>query len=298
MIMDDVIVIGGSFAGLAAALQLGRTRRKAIVLDTGLPRNRYAAHSHGLLGHDNRPPGEILALAREQLRAYPNVTVVNARAMRASGALDDFSVALDNGEALKARRLVLSYGRTDHFPDLPGFAECWGNTVVPCPYCHGYEIANQHWGLLYHSPMSLHVPPLYNHWTDQITIFTDGHDVPADERRSLEARGVEIVDGKISALAHQDGVLTAVQIADGRSVEVHTLFAHPRSTPSSDVHETLGVQMAPSPVGEIVKTDEKHQTTLPGVYAAGDLANPMSSLTVAIHAGAMAGIHAQQSLIV
>lgn len=296
--MDDVIVIGGSFAGLAAALQFGRTRRKAVVLDTGLPRNRYAAHSHGLFGHDNRPPGEILALAQAQLAAYPSVRRVRARAVRASGSIDDFTVVLDSGESLAARRLLLSFGRTDHFPPLPGFAECWGKTVVPCPYCHGFEIAGQHWGLLYHSPMSLHMPPLYNHWTDRITIFTDGHDLPADERATLEARGVAFVDGKVSAIEHDGGMISAVQLDDGRLVEIDTLFAHPRSTPSSDLHQSLGVAIEASPVGEIVKVDEKQQTSLPGVYGAGDLTNPMSSLTVATHAGAMAAIFAQQSLII
>jgi thioredoxin reductase len=298
MIMDDVIVIGGSFAGLAAALQFGRTRRKAIVLDTGLPRNRYAAHSHGLFGHDNRSPREILELAHAQLENYPHVKLLSARAVRASGSIDDFTVVLENGESLAARRLLLSYGRTDHFPDLPGFAECWGQTVVPCPYCHGYEIAGQHWGLLYHSPMSLHMPPLYNHWTDRITIFTDGNDLPADERTRLAARGVAFVDGKVSAIHHDAGNISAVELEDGRAVQIDTLFAHPRSTPSSVLHETLGIEVAASQVGEIVKVDEKQQTSLPGVYAAGDLSNPMSSLTVATHAGAMAGIHAQQSLIV
>lgn len=296
--MNDAIVVGGSFAGLAAALQLGRTRRKAVVLDTGLPRNRYAAHSHGLFGHDNRTPREILEIAHGQLASYPHIKLVSARAVRASGSIDDFTVTLESGETLAGRRLLLSYGRTDHFPDLPGFAQCWGKTVVPCPYCHGYEIAGQHWGLLYHSPMSLHMPPLYNHWTDQITIFTDGHELPTPERATLEARGVAFVDGKVSAINHEDGVISAVELDDGRAIPIDTLFAHPRSTPSSNLHEALGVAVAASPVGEIVEVDAKQQTSLPGVYAAGDLSNPMSSLTVATHAGAMAAIFAQQSLIV
>ena len=296
--MDDAIIIGGSFAGLTAALQFARTLRKATVLDTGLPRNRFAAHSHGLFGHDNRTPGEILNIARQQLAAYPHVRLVNARAVRASGALDDFTVVLDNGQTLGARRLLLSYGRTDHFPDLPGFAECWGKTVVPCPYCHGYEIAGQHWGLLYHSPMTLHMPPLYNHWTDRITLFTDGHDLPEGEPQALAKRGVQLVEGKVNAIRHNGGALTAVELADGRAVEIHTLFAHPPSTPSSDVHQSLGVQTSASPVGEIVAVDETQQTSVPGVYAAGDISNPMSSLTVATHAGAMAAIHTQRSLIV
>ena len=131
--MDDVIIIGGSFAGLAGALQLGRARRKVTVLDTGLPRNRYAAHSHGLLGHDHKPPGDILAAARQQLERYPTVRLLNVRADSMSGMVDDFSVLTDDGETLKARRLLLTYGVADQFPAIAGFAECWGKSIVPCP---------------------------------------------------------------------------------------------------------------------------------------------------------------------
>ena len=131
--MEDVIIIGGSFAGLAGALQLGRARRKVTVLDTGLPRNRFAGHSHGLLGHDHKPPLVILAEARQQLARYPTIRLVNARADSISGAIDDFSVLTADGESLRARRLILSYGVVDQMPDVPGFAEGWGTSIVPCP---------------------------------------------------------------------------------------------------------------------------------------------------------------------
>src|SRR5829696_2953985 len=144
--MDDVIIIGGSFAGLAGALQLGRARRKVTVLDTGLPRNRFAGHSHGLLGHDHKPPLDILAEARQQLARYPTISLVSARADSVSGAIDDFSVLTGDGESLGARRLILSYGVADQMPDVPGFAESWGKSIVPCPYCDGFEVAGQHWG--------------------------------------------------------------------------------------------------------------------------------------------------------
>src|SRR5215203_7343436 len=117
--MDDVIIIGGSFAGLAGALQLGRARRKVTVLDTGLPRNRFAGHSHGLLGHDHKPPLVILAEARQQLARYPTIRLVNARADSVSGAIDDFSVLTADGASLGARRLILSYGVADQMPDVP-----------------------------------------------------------------------------------------------------------------------------------------------------------------------------------
>src|SRR5436853_5597816 len=147
--MDDVIIIGGSFAGLAGALQLGRARRKATVLDTGLPRNRFAGHSHGLLGHDHKPPLVILAEARQQLARYPTIRLVNARADSVSGAIDDFSVLTGDGESLGARSLILSYGVDDRMTAVPGFSEGWDTSIVPCPSRYRLEVAGQHWGLVW-----------------------------------------------------------------------------------------------------------------------------------------------------
>src|SRR5246127_1384198 len=126
-----------------------RPRRKVTVLNPGLPRTRFAGHSHGLLGHDHKPPLEILAEARQQLARYPTIRLVNARADSISGAIDDFSVLTGDGESLGARRLILSYGVADQMPDVPGFAEGWGTSIVPCPYCDGFEVAGQHWGLVW-----------------------------------------------------------------------------------------------------------------------------------------------------
>lgn len=296
--MDDVIIVGGSFAGLAAALNLGRARRKVTILDTGLPRNRYASHAHGLLGHDNKPPSQILAEARAQLAPYDTVRFVKARAERASGEPDAFSVVTDGGETHEARRLLLSYGIADQFPAISGFAECWGKSVVHCPYCHGYEYAGQRWGLVYSTPMSLHAPMLYGDWTDTLTLFTDGHEIPDAERSKLDKRGVAVVEGKVSAIEHEGGQLSAVTTADGTVTELDALFAHPRVKPSSDLHEQLGLRTVETPFGIAVEVDDKHKTSRDGIYAAGDLVSPMHSLTIAAYTGAMAGVNAQQSMLV
>src|SRR6266550_2472687 len=150
--MDDVIIIGGSFAGLAAALQLGRARRKVTVLDTGLPRNRFAGHSHGLLGHDHKPPLEILAEARQQLARYPTIRLVSARADSVSGAIDDFSVLTGDGD--------------------------------------GFEVAGQHWGLVWSGPQSHQSVRLFHDWTDMLTVFADGHDIPPDTQADLARRNI------------------------------------------------------------------------------------------------------------
>lgn len=296
--MDDVIIVGGSFAGLAAALNLGRARRQVTVLDTGLPRNRFASHAHGLLGHDNKPPGDILAEARAQLAHYDTVRLVKARAEGVSGAADDFSVRTDDGRTLGTRRLLLSYGIADQLPAIAGFAECWGKSVIHCPYCHGYEYAGQRWGLVYSTPMSLHAPMLYGDWTDQQTLFSDGHDIPDIERGKLDKRGVRIVEGKVVSIAHRDGQLSSVLTADGTVTELDALFAHPRIKPSSDLHEQLGLDTVETPFGIALKVDDKQKTSHDGIYAAGDLVSPMHSLTIAAYTGALAGVNAQQSMLV
>lgn len=297
--MDDVIIIGGSFAGLAAALQLGRARRKVTVIDTGLPRNRFAGHSHGLLGHDHKPPLKILAEARQQLERYPTIRQIKARAESVSGAIDDFSVVTDDGETLRARRLILSYGIVDQMPDITGFAQSWGTSIVPCPYCDGFEVAGQHWGLVWSGPQSHNQVRLFHDWTDTLTVFANGHNLPSDIRADLQRRNTPVVDGRITEIAHHGDHNATVKLDSGANVAVDILFAHPRNRPSATLHEQLGLATVNTPLGIVLKVDERRETSVPGIYAAGDLANPgMPSVTTASWQGATAGISAQQSILV
>jgi len=297
--MDDVIIIGGSFAGLTAALQLGRTRRKVTVLDTGLPRNRFAGHSHGLLGHDHKPPLEILVEARQQLERYPTIRLVNARADSISGSIDNFSVLTRDGKSFGSRRLILSYGVVDQMPNVPGFAENWGSSIVPCPYCDGFEVADQHWGLVWSGPQSHNYVRLYHDWTDTLTVFADGHEIPPDVLADLARRNITVVDGRVVEITHTEGRTATVYLDSHRNVTVDILFAHPRNKPSVSLHESLGLATVDTPFGIAVKVDERRETSIPGIYAAGDLANPlMASVTTAISQGAVAGISAQQSMLV
>jgi thioredoxin reductase len=297
--MNDVIIIGGSFAGLAAALQLGRARRKVIVLDTGLRRNRFASHSHGVLGHDHKPPIEIMTEARQQLERYPTIRMVNARADSISGSIDDFSVLTDDGEIFRARRLILSYGLVDQMPDIPGFAENWGSSIVPCPYCDGFEVADRHWGLVWSGPQSMNQVRLFHDWTDRLTVFADGHDIAPDIRADLAGRKVPIADGRITKITRHGDHDATVKLETGPDVAVDILFAHPRTRPSANLHESLGLDTVNTPIGIALKVDERRETSMPGIYAAGDLANPaMASVTTAIWQGATAGISAQQSMLV
>ena len=297
--MNDVIIIGGSFAGLAAALQLGRARRTVTVLDTGLPRNRFAGHSHGLLGHDHRPPLDILAEARRQLARYSTVRLVNARADSISGTIDNFSVLTGDGQSLGARRLILSYGVVDQMPAVPGFAESWGTSIVPCPYCDGFEVAGQHWGLVWSGPQAMNQVKLFHDWTDRLTVFADGHDIAPDLRAELAHRNIPVVDGRITEITPHGSRNATVKLDSAPPVDVDILFAHPRNKPSASLHESLGLAAVDTPVGMALKVNERRETSMPGIYAAGDLATPgIPSVTTASWQGAMAGIFAQQSMLV
>lgn len=295
--MDHVLVIGGSFAGLTAALQLVRTGRTVTVLDTRLPRNRFAHAAQGVLGLDGVNPWEIRRRGEANLLAYPTATIVEAKAVSARVIDGGFAVTDAAGIDRQAQRLILAYGQTDTMLDLPGFAECWGNTVVPCPYCHGHEVANQRLGLLYSSPMSLHGANLIRDWSDRMTLFTDGHAIPDEERHTLARRGITLVEGPVASLAHEQGKLSAVVLADGTSVELDTLFAHPETAPSSNLHLGLGIETLDGPMGPYIKIDERSETSLKGVYAAGDSSNPMANLNLAFASGAMAGVFCHQSFL-
>lgn len=296
--MQDVIIIGGSFAGLTAAMQLGRARRNVTVLDTGLNRNRYAEHAHNIFGHDGTSPGDLLKVARAQVAHYPTVKLVSGRATGISGEPDNFAVTTAEGETIFGRRIILSYGIVDEFPAIPGFAESWGNTVIHCPFCHGYEVAGTRWGLLYSSPMSLHGPVLYANWTDDITLILDGHEIIDEERSKLEKRGVKIVNGKLASIQHQAGRISGVTMEDGEQIGLEALYAHPRNRPSADLHAQLGLETKETPTGIMLAIGDMAATSRPGIFAAGDLVTGMHSVTFANNTGSMAAMGALQSMMV
>lgn len=296
--MQDVIIIGGSFAGLSAALQLGRARRKVTVLDTGLNRNRYAEHAHNIFGHDGTPPADLLATARAQIAHYPSVTLANAGAVSIAGEPDDFVVTTASGDTVSGRRVILSYGIVDEFPAIPGFAESWGKTVIHCPFCHGYEVAGTRWGLVYSSPLSLHGAALYANWTSDITMILDGHEIGGEERSTLEKRGVKIVEGKLASIQHRAGRISGVTMADGTQVLLEALYAHPRNRPSADLHQQLGLETRDTPTGTMVIVGDMGATSRPGIFAAGDLTTGMHSVTFANNSGSLAAMGALQSMMV
>jgi thioredoxin reductase len=298
--MFDAIIVGGGFAGLSAALQLARARRRVLLVDAGQPRNRFAGSAHGFLGHDGKPPRQIRDEARQQLARYPTVTFADGAATAATRADGGFLVMVsgEGGERHeRGARLVLATGVRDELPALPGLAERWGQTAIHCPYCHGYEVAGRPLGILGGDAMAAHKAAMIPDW-GPATLFTQGGEEPAAEQAAvLAARGVAIERTPIVALLGDAPGLDGVRLADGRVVALGALFVSPATLPASPLAGQLGCAFDDGPSGPYVRVDERKQTTVPGVFAAGDAATPMHSATLASAAGVLAGVHAHQSLV-
>lgn len=300
MMTEDhhVIVVGGSFAGISAALPLVRARRRVLLVDAGQPRNRFAHASHGLFGHDGRPPLELMAEAQAQLLAYPTARLIQARAVAATRTADGFAVELDTGEIHTAARLILTTGIVDELPDLPGLRERWGRTVVHCPYCHGYEIGGGHLGVLAIGPASIHQAMLLPDWGEEVTLFVNGTFEPDEaQRRELATRGVTIEERMVDGLLGEAPELDGVRLADGEVIRVKALFVASRTHIGSPLAEQLGCALDEGPFGPVIRTSAQKETTVPGVFAAGDAARSPHAASFAIGDGAMAGIAAHRSLI-
>ncbi|EJE54742.1 thioredoxin reductase [Acidovorax sp. CF316] len=290
----DAIVIGGSYAGLAAATQLARARRRILVVDGGQRRNRFAEHSHGFLTQDGTPAADIAAQGRAQLMAYPTVQWREGQVTTAERAGQGFRIEVDGAvEAIEARRLVLATGVIDHLPEVPGLAERWGRHVFHCPYCHGYELNQGRLGALGVSPLSMHVALMLPDW-GQATLFLNGAFEPdADQLAQLQARGVALERGLIDRI---EGAMDIV-MRDGRLVPQDGLFTLSRVEVASPVAAQLGCEFEDGPLGRTIKTDFMKATTVPGVYACGDAARQGGSLPLAVGDGTMAGAATHQSLI-
>ena len=302
MHLSDALVVGGSFAGLSAALQLARARRRVTVVDAGAPRNRFAAASHGFFGQDGTPPLEMIATARAKLLAYPNVRFVEGRAVRAQAVDGGFAVTLDGGETLVAAKLLLAFGVADELPAGPaGLQERWGRSVVHCPYCHGYEFGGGPIGVLYVAPMSLHQALLVPDW-GPTTLFLNGHDaataIDAPMRDKLRQRGVTIEPAPLTALEGEGTALERLRLQDGRALPVRGLFVATRTRMASPLAEQLGCAFDDGPFGPVLRTDAMTKmSSVPGVYAAGDIARVPHNATFASADGVQAGASMHQSLV-
>ncbi|HET6582509.1 MAG TPA: NAD(P)/FAD-dependent oxidoreductase [Nannocystaceae bacterium] len=296
--MHDVIVIGGSYAGMSAALQLGRGRRDVLVIDAGQRRNRFASHSHGLLGHDGAPPEVIAAEGRAEVLAYPTVAWRDGEVDEVNAVAGGFRVRV-GGDEHHARRIVLATGVVDQLPEVPGLAQRWGRSVFHCPYCHGYELDEGRIGVLATSPLALHSVALVSEWSEPggATLFLDGAFEPdADQLAELAHREIRVERARVTAL-EGDSPELRVRLADERTVSLAGLFVVPRTRIAGPFAEQLGCELAEGPSGFFYRTDAAKQTSVPGVFACGDTAAAFGTVAIAIGDGVLAGTSAHKSLV-
>jgi thioredoxin reductase len=271
----DVLVVGGGAAGLSAALMLGRARRRVAVVDAGAPRNAPASHMHGFLSRDGLPPSELLEIGRGELRGY-GVELLEDWVTR---LVPGFTAELASGRELTARRVLVATGVHDDLPDLPGLRESWGTDAVTCPYCHGYEVRDQPLGVLGTEPASVEHALLVRQWSPDTVYFSHTTEVSEEDHERLDARGIRVVEGIVTAVRREDGRLTGVELG-ARFVPRTALFLRTRTVPHDDLLHSLGYLE-----GEV---DPSGKTNVPGVWAAGNVADARATVIIAAAQGAAA----------
>ncbi|MEG0184337.1 MAG: NAD(P)/FAD-dependent oxidoreductase [Stenotrophomonas sp.] len=291
----DVIIVGGSYAGIAAGLILARARRPVTLIDAGQPRNRAASHSHGVLGLDGISGADLLKTARQQLLDYPTVRWVQGHAVQASARSTGVEVHTADGQVLTARKLLLATGIADQLPDLPGLAERWGSTVLHCPYCHGYEVGGGSIGLLGGHPMSASKAPLFADWGN-VTFFSQGQAIADEERAAMQQRGVQVETTPVVGVQGEQPTWLEVELADGRRIAQRALFVPAMQSMATPLVQQLGCTLAESPLGVLIEVDAMKRTSVANVYAAGD-ATTVGNITLAAAEGVRAGISVHHALV-
>ena len=287
----DVVVVGGGAAGLGGALMLGRSRRSVLVVDAGEPRNAPASGVHGFLTRDGMDPAGLLRVGREEVSGY-GARVIDGRVASAEPVDGGFTVALEDGRRVGARRLLVTTGLVDELPDVPGVRERWGRDVLHCPYCHGWEVRDQAIGVLASGPMALHQALLFRQLTADVTLFQHTAPEPTDEEaEQLAARGIAVVEGEVASLDVHEDRLTGVRLQNGEVIPRSAVVVGPRFAARAGMIAGLGLATTahPSGMGEHVEADAMGLTAVPGVWVAGNVTNPTAQVLASANAGVMAG---------
>lgn len=283
----EVIIIGGSYAGLSAAMSLGRSLRNVLIIDGGKPCNRQTPHAHNFLTHDGEAPAAIAQKSKKQVLEYSTVVFMSGLAVSGKKTDQGFVITTDNGKNFTAEKLIFATGVKDNIPDMPGFSECWGRSIIHCPYCHGYEYKGKKTAIMANGERAVHVASLVNNLTDDITILTSGKaDIEEPQMIKLNGHGIKVIETEVSEIEHTDGHLKNVMFGDGSKTHFDVAYAAIPFTQHSGIPESLGCEL--TDMGHL-KVDMFQKTTVPGIYACGDNASMMRALAYAVATGNIAG---------
>ncbi|MGH1363886.1 MAG: NAD(P)/FAD-dependent oxidoreductase [Calditrichia bacterium] len=290
----DVIIVGGSYAGLAAAMTLGRSLRKTLIIDSGNPCNRQTPYSHNFLTQDGKPPKEIASLAKEQVAQYESISFLSDTVVSGRSIEEGFEIETQNRDVLSGKRLIFASGVKDEMPNIPGFAECWGISVIHCPYCHGYEVRDQKTGIMANGEIAFHYAMLVYNLSKDIVLLTNGQaEFSEEQHAALKRNNIEIVESEVVKIEHDNGRMNHVILQNGEQIRLSAMYATVPSTQHCILPESLGCAMIES--GHI-EVDMGQQSSLEGVFACGDCASPMRSVTLAVSSGHVAGAMVNMSL--
>ncbi|RCH54416.1 NAD(P)/FAD-dependent oxidoreductase [Mucilaginibacter hurinus] len=288
----DVIIIGGSNAGLSAAMALGRALRKVLIVDNGKPCNRQTPHSHNLIMHDGWTPADMHTAAKKDVLSYETVQYQEGTVTAVNGIDNDFKITINNTQHVNARKVILATGIKDVFPAIEGFAECWGISVIHCPYCHGYEYRSKVTGILANGDGGFEMARMINNWTKNLTIFTNGSAAFTEEQLTvLSKHNIAVISNEILAIKHNNGYLHSLVLKEAGEVVLDALYARLPFTQNTGIPEHLGCALTEQ---GYLHVDNLQRTTVPGIFACGDNSTFMRSVSAAIASGTMAGVAASK----
>ncbi|NGP88458.1 NAD(P)/FAD-dependent oxidoreductase [Fodinibius halophilus] len=291
----DVIIVGGSYSGLAAAMALGRALRNVLIIDSGTPCNRQTPHSHNFLTQDGKTPAEILAIAKKQLMPYNTVSSINGLVNDVTKVPNGFKTLTDSGDTFRSTKIIFATGLRDLMLPIEGFSECWGISALHCPYCHGYEVRGQTTGILANGESGFQFAGLVSNWTDKVSLFTNGESsLTAQQTSELTDKGIKIIENRLDRLDHTNGYLEAVIFQDGSRSPLKTLYTRPPVVQQCDIPKSLGCALTEE---GYIQVNAMQATSIPGVYAAGDNSGRMRTLANAVAQGTTAGMKINNELI-
>jgi len=290
----EVVIVGGSFAGLSAGMALGRALRKTVIVDSGMPCNRQTPHSHNFITHDGRKPADIAADARAQVLKYDTVSLVNGIAEAAVRTEHGFRVTVGS-QHYEARKLILATGVRDVMPDIAGFAASWGISVIHCPYCHGYEVRGEKTGILANGIAAFEYARLISNWTKDLVVFTNGRSELTDEQHAqINRHAISVIETPVVGIEHDGGYLHHIALADNTRIPLKAVYARVPFEQTSGIAGQLGCELTEQ---GLLKVDMFQQTSVPGVFACGDSASMLRAVAQAVATGNMAGAAANRQMI-
>lgn len=291
----EIIIIGGSYSGLSAAMSLGRSLRKTLVIDSNNPCNKQTPHSHNFITQDGENPAVITRKAKAQVAQYPEVKFMDDKVIHITKIDSGFKIETQNNEVFTAKKIIFATGITDIIPDIPGFSECWGISILHCPYCHGYEFKEEVTGILGNGDVGFELSKLISNWSKNLTLFTNGTSTLTSEQTAkLLKHNIEIVEETIESIVQYEGQIQHLLMKDQRQYKVKALYARPKSHQQCELPEKLGCELT----GQgLIKVDMFQKTTIDGIYAAGDNASPARSVAGAVAAGSITGASINKELI-